>query len=63
MATQHSIFAWRIPWTGEPDRLYMVHGVAKSWTRLSNKHSHFQYGSHTLGQGVSISALLTFDIK
>ena len=30
-ATHSSILAWRIPWT--------VHGVAKSWTRLSNFHS------------------------
>ena len=29
-ATYSSILAWRIPWT--------VHGVAKSWTRLSNFH-------------------------
>ena len=29
MATHSSILAWRIPWT--------VHGVAKSWTRLSDK--------------------------
>ena len=34
MATQSSI-AWRIPWTEEPVRL-QVHGVAKSWTRLSD---------------------------
>ena len=24
-----SIFAWEIPWTQEPGRLYIVHGVAK----------------------------------
>ena len=29
-ATHSSILAWRIPWT--------VHGVAKSWTRLSDFH-------------------------
>ena len=29
MATHSSILAWRIPWT--------VHGVTKSWTRLSNQ--------------------------
>ena len=34
MATHSSIFAWKIPWTEEPGRL--VHGVAKSRTRLSN---------------------------
>ena len=29
-ATQSSILAWRIPWT--------VHGVAKTWARLSDFH-------------------------
>ena len=32
MATHSSILAWKIPWTEEPG----VHGVAKSWTRLSD---------------------------
>ena len=32
MATYSSSFAWRIPWTEEPSRLYIVHGVTKSWT-------------------------------
>ena len=32
-ATHSSILAWRIPWT--------VHGVAKSWTQLSDFHFHF----------------------
>ena len=31
-ATHSSILAWRIPWT--------VHGVSKSWTRLSDFHFH-----------------------
>ena len=31
-ATHSSILAWRIPWT-------ILHGVAKSWTRLSDFHS------------------------
>ena len=30
MAAHSSIPAWRLPWTEE------VHGVIKSWTRLSN---------------------------
>ena len=34
MATHSSTLAWKIPWTEEPGRL--VHGVAKSWTRLSD---------------------------
>ena len=29
MATHSSIFAWRIPWTEEPDRVYRV---AQNWT-------------------------------
>ena len=33
MTTHSRILAWRIPWTKEPAG---VHGVANSWTRLSN---------------------------
>ena len=36
MVPHSSILAWEIPWTEEPSRLVVVHGVAKSWTRLSN---------------------------
>ena len=32
-ATHFSILAWRFPWT-----VYIVHGVAKSWTRLRDFH-------------------------
>ena len=32
MTTHSSILAWRIPWTEEPERLHIVHGVAKSGT-------------------------------
>ena len=35
MATHSSTLAWKIPWTEEPGRL-VVHGVTKSWTRLSD---------------------------
>ena len=35
MATHSSVLAWRIPWTEEPGGLQSVHGVARSWTRLS----------------------------
>ena len=38
MATHSSILAWRIPWTEEPT----VHGVAKSWTRLSGGHLRYR---------------------
>ena len=36
-AIKSSIVAWRIPWT-----VYIVHGVAKSQTPLSDFHFHFQ---------------------
>ena len=35
MATHSSILAWKIPWMEEPGRA-TVHGVTKSWTRLSD---------------------------
>ena len=38
MENYSSVLAWRIPWTEEPGGL-TVHGVAKSWTRLSDSHS------------------------
>ena len=34
MATHSSILAWRIPWWA------IVHGVAKSWTRLKQISVH-----------------------
>ena len=40
MATHSSILAWRIPWTEESGGLHTLHGVAKSWTQLSNFHFH-----------------------
>ena len=42
-ATHSSILAWRIPWTEEPGRLYIVHGVAKSQTWLSDFHFLFSH--------------------
>ena len=39
MATHSSILAWRIPWT--------VHGVAKSWTLLSDFHLQGTQASHS----------------
>ena len=36
MAPHSSTLAWKIPWMEEPGGLHTVHGVAKSWTRLSN---------------------------
>ena len=35
MATHSRILARRIPWTEEPGG-FIVHGVTKSWTRLSD---------------------------
>ena len=32
MAIQSNTIAWKIPWTEEPGRLHVVHGVAKSQT-------------------------------
>ena len=48
MATHSSTIAWKIPWTEEPG---IVHGVAKSRTRLSNFTFtfHFQAGIEHLG--------------
>ena len=40
MAIHSSTIAWKIPGTEEPGRLHVVHGVAKSRTRLSNFTSH-----------------------
>ena len=34
MAPHSSTLAWKIPWTEEPGSL-VIHGIAKSWTRLS----------------------------
>ena len=36
MAIHSSILAWRIPWTEKLGELYIVHGVAKSRTQLSD---------------------------
>ena len=38
MAPHSRISNWRISWTEKPHRLHGVHGVTKSWTRLSNTH-------------------------
>ena len=39
MATHSSILVCRILWTEEPGGL-QFHGVAKSWTQLSNENFH-----------------------
>ena len=38
MAAHSSILAWIIPWTEESGGLHTVHGITKSWMRLSNFH-------------------------
>ena len=35
MATYFGILAWRISGTGEFGRWHTVHGIAKSWTKLT----------------------------
>ena len=52
MATHSSILVWRIPWTEEPGRLYIVHRVTKSWTRLSSFHFYFSKSNRQLGTKV-----------
>ena len=38
LAAHSSILAWRIPWT-----VYIVHGIARSWTQLSDCHIQVVY--------------------
>ena len=44
MATHSSVFAWRIPGTGEPGGLY---GGAQSWTRLKQLSSSSSSNSNS----------------
>ena len=43
MAPHSSTLAWKIPWTEEPGGWAAVHGVAKSWTRLSDLTFSFHF--------------------
>ena len=43
MASHSSTLAWKIPWTEEPGGLHAVHGVVKSWTRLSDLTFTFHF--------------------
>ena len=54
-ATHSSILAWRIPWT------VIVHGVAKSWTRLSDYK--LQSPNYTSGPQPSVTPTLTVNIS
>ena len=42
MATHSSTLAWKIPWTEEPRRLYIVPGVTKSQTQLSDDRFNYK---------------------
>ena len=37
VATHPSILAWRIPWTEDPCRLYVVHGIARDGCDFETK--------------------------
>ena len=50
MATHSSILAWETPWTREPWRL-RTHGVAKSWTQLSDFIFTFHFSCTGEGNG------------
>ena len=47
MATHSSTLAWRIAWREKPGRLRKV---AKSWTRLSDEHTHTLTHIHTVAE-------------
>ena len=49
MAPHSSTLAWKIPWTEEPGGL--VHGVAKSQTRLSDFAFTFHFSLSCIGEG------------
>jgi len=56
MATYSSILAWEILWIGEPGGLYVVHGVTKSQTWLSNrayKHGYYLCTSYLIREVIS----------
>ena len=58
MATHSSTLAWRIPWREEPGRL-LVHGVAKSQTRMSNfTHSGMWWGRGYAGNLCTFLSML-----
>ena len=60
--TRSSILAWRIPWTGEPDRLHIVHGVARVGHNLvtnlcpwDSPGGNTGVGCHALLQGIVLT--------
>ena len=48
MATHSSIFAWRIPWTEEPDRLQSRGHKESDTTERLHFHLHHISGNHAL---------------
>ena len=50
MTTYSSILAWRIPWTGKSG----AHGVAKSWTRLTEQYTHTHTHTHSYSDGLPL---------
>ena len=48
VAPHSSTLAWKIPWTEEPGRLYVVHGVAESDL---TEQLHFHFSLSCLGEG------------
>ena len=56
-----SILAWSIPWTGAWRAT--VHGVTKSWTRLSNFTSFWNYVKFLIYHQTFIIYLLQYSLK
>ena len=58
MASQSSIFAWRIPWTEEPGRLQSM-GSQRVRHDLVTEHTHSNYFSRLLHASVVPCPVLT----
>ena len=56
MATHSSTLAWKIPWMEKPGNA-AVHGVAKSWTRLSDFTFSFHFHALEKEMATHISVL------
>ena len=62
MATHSSTLAWKIPWTEEPGRSQRVHGVAKSWTGLSDFTFTFHFHALEKDMATHSSVILAWRI-
>ena len=61
MAPHSSTLAWKIPWTEGGAWWAVVHGVAKSWTRLSD--FPFTFHLHALEKEMAThSSILAWEI-